>query len=85
MDDLRDTIVRVFNELWSEDHDTAPPELTDDIVLLESGLDSMGFAVLVTMLDMELGYDPFSIDEVAVYPRTFAEFVAFYESHRPDE
>src|SRR6185312_1103506 len=33
--------------------------LGDDSVLLESGLDSLGFAVLVVRLEETLGYDPF--------------------------
>jgi acyl carrier protein len=85
MINLRDRIKLVFNELWAEDHDVDPPELQDDTVLLETGMDSMGFAVFVTMLDDELGYDPFAADSEAVYPRTFGEFVAFYGKHAPDE
>ena len=45
----------------------------------KSGLDSMGFAVLVMRLDEVLGFDPFSESDEVVYPRTFGEFVAFYE------
>ncbi|USI72462.1 acyl carrier protein [Sphingomonas morindae] len=81
MSEIRDRILQLFNEMWSEDHDTPPPELKDDTVLLETGFDSMAFAVLVTALDEELGFDPFTADENAVYPRTFGDFVAFYEKH----
>lgn len=52
--------------------------VTDDTVLLQSGLDSLGFAMLVAQLDEELGMDPFSEMELAVYPRTFGEFVNIY-------
>ncbi len=44
-------------------------------MLLESGLDSLGFAVLVTRLELSLGYDPFSLMEEPVYPQTLGEFV----------
>ncbi len=81
---VRDTIISTFNELWSEDQDADPPELTDAIVLLETGMDSMSFAVFVTMLDDALGFDPFAMDDEAVYPVTFGEFVAFYEKHEPN-
>lgn len=55
--------------------------LQDDSVLLETGMDSMGFAVLVARLEEDLGIDPFSIMDDPVYPRTLAEFVAIYERH----
>jgi acyl carrier protein len=85
MTNIRESIVSVFNNLWAEDHDVPPPTLDSDTILLETGIDSMGFAVFVTMLDDELGFDPFSMDSEAVYPRTFGEFVEFYEKHAPDE
>ena len=54
-----------------------------DTVLLETGLDSLGFAIFVSMLDEELGFDPFTISDESYYPQTFAEFVAFYEKYQP--
>lgn len=51
----------------------------DDMVLLESGLDSLGFAILVAKLEEELGLDPFAAMDEPVYPRTWGEFVAIYE------
>ncbi len=74
----RATIERVFASLLEDDGLDVPP-LRDDLVLLSSGLDSLGFAVLVTQLNDELGYDPFTLTEEAVYPRTLGEFVAIYE------
>jgi len=53
--------------------------ISDDLVLLESGLDSMGFAILVAQLEDALGYDPFVLMEEPVYPQTLGEFVAIYE------
>lgn len=76
--ELREKIRAVFNEMWSEDHDTPPPVLADDTVLLETGFDSMAFAVFVARLDDDLGFDPFSDADEAYYPSTFGEFVAFY-------
>ncbi|WP_439534128.1 acyl carrier protein [Polymorphobacter sp.] len=78
---LREKISALFNEMWAEDHDTPPPVLTDDTVLLETGLDSMAFAVFVARLDEELGFDPFTASDDAVYPVTFGEFVTFYEQN----
>lgn len=54
-------------------------DITDNTVLLQSGLDSLGFAMLVAQLEEELELDPFSQMEIAIYPRTFGEFVAIYQ------
>lgn len=59
------------------------PDMTDGTVLLETGLDSLGFAILVTQLEEELGYDPFSLATEAYYPTTFRQFVDFYAAHQP--
>lgn len=59
------------------------PELTNDVVLLESGLDSLGFAILVATLEEKLGFDPFTMMDEPLYPTTFGEFVAIYEKINP--
>lgn len=58
-----------------------PTSLDSEMVLLGSGLDSLGFAILVTTLEDELGYDPFTLMEDAFYPRTYGEFVGIYEQY----
>ena len=81
---LKENISLTFSRVFSEQTEGASlPELNDDLVLLESGLDSMGFAVLVVELEEILGFDPFSISEDAFYPSTFGEFVSFYEDNKP--
>jgi acyl carrier protein len=64
----------------AEEHDRQLSFLTDDLELLESGLDSLSFAVLVVRLEEKLGVDPFSTTEDVVFPLTFGEFVRFYEN-----
>ena len=77
---IKETISNVFLEIFAQEVDELPtPELSDDVVLLESGLDSMGFAILVVELEEKLGYDPFTISDEPFYPTTFGEFVNFYE------
>jgi hypothetical protein len=78
----RDMILQALVELFEED-DLEVPEITDDLVLLETDLDSLGFAVLVTRLEESLGYDPFSMMTEPVYPTTFGEFVAIYQQFAP--
>jgi acyl carrier protein len=80
---MRDKIKAVFEEVWREQKESDPPELSDATVLLDTGLDSLGIAIVVTRLDEEMGFDPFSIAADAYYPQTFGEFVDFYEKHAP--
>jgi acyl carrier protein len=54
--------------------------LSDDLVLLDTGLDSLGFAVLVARLEDRLGIDPFTASEDAQFPVTFGDFVKVYEN-----
>jgi len=81
---MREKISEVFLEVFKREvPETDPPALSDDLILLESGLDSLGFAVLIVELENRLGFDPFSLANEAFYPRTFREFVEFYEKHKP--
>jgi acyl carrier protein len=57
---------------------------TNDTVLLDSGLDSLGFAILVARLEEDLGFDPFAMMDIPFYPRTLNEFVAIYERFAPE-
>lgn len=83
MNKLENDIRRVFAEVWKLEKGSEAPALMPDTILLETGLDSLGFAIFVSSLDEALGYDPFTLSEDAFYPQTFAEFVAFYERYRP--
>lgn len=81
---IRDIISTTFTRVFSEQVEGAPlPLLSDDLVLLETGLDSMGFAILVVELEEILGFDPFSISEEAFYPSSLGEFISFYENNEP--
>lgn len=79
---MRKIILEELTDLFDED-DLEMPEFSDDTLLLETELDSLGFAVLVTRLEERLGYDPFSLMDEPVYPATFGEFVAVYERFAP--
>ncbi len=80
---LINCIKELFAEALETTNKTLLVELTNDVVLLETGMDSLGFAILVARLDEELGYDPFTLMEEVVYPKTFREFVEIYERFKP--
>lgn len=82
MESVRQAIINEIILLLDEDN-LSIPSFSDDTVLLETGLDSLGFAVLVTRLESSLGYDPFTIMSEAVYPRTLSEFVEVYTRYAP--
>jgi acyl carrier protein len=63
----------------AEDETKSLPPLTDDLVLLDSGLDSLGIAILVARLEETLGFDPFSETDDMAYPVTLGDFIGFYE------
>ncbi len=83
-DSLESQIIEVFQEVFREQNDGAnPPELNPDSILLETGLDSLGFAIFVVRLEETLGFDPFTLSSEAYYPRTFGDFVKFYQANQP--
>lgn len=55
------------------------PALEDGVPLLDSGLDSLGLAILVARLEEALGFDPFSDSTDIAYPVTIGEFIQLYE------
>ena len=55
--------------------------LSDDLRLLESGLDSLSFALIVMRLEEALGFDPFDVADEIKFPVTFGDFVRLYENH----
>jgi hypothetical protein len=54
--------------------------LSDDLALLDSGLDSLCFAIIVARLEDVLGVDPFATTEDARFPATVGDFISFYEN-----
>lgn len=80
---MRIRIIEIMREIAEESGAGELADINDDTILLDSGLDSMGFAILVARLEEELGYDPFTMMDVPVYPRTLGEFVAIYQRYAP--
>jgi hypothetical protein len=64
----------------AEEQDKRLAPLADNLPLLESGLDSLCFAIIVARLEDVLGVDPFSATEDTPFPVTLGEFISFYEN-----
>lgn len=76
---MKAKILEIMREIAADNEQQLTDPMTDQTVLLASGLDSLGFAILVARLEEELGFDPFVEIEDAVYPETFGDFVAMYQ------
>jgi len=53
--------------------------LENDSSLKDVGLDSLGFAILVSELESQMGYDPFVILDKPFLPKTVGELIELYE------
>lgn len=79
---VRPFVSSLFEQVAREQGRTLAP-LSDDLKLLQSGLDSLSFAIIVVRLEDALGVDPFSAEEAVDFPITFGDFVRLYESQKP--
>jgi acyl carrier protein len=77
---LRSTIAAQFEQV-AQEQKRKLARLSDDLKLLESGLDSLSFALIVARLEDAVGFDPFDSDEEMRFPVTFGDFVQLYEKH----
>lgn len=75
---LRPTILAKFQEVADKLEKTLLP-IEDDTPLLETGLDSLCFAIIVAHLEDDLGLDPFSASEEVDIPITVGDFVRLYD------
>jgi hypothetical protein len=75
---VRSEILDQFKQVAHEQDKRLRP-LCDELPLLDSGLDSLCFAILVSRLEIVLGADPFSENTGAPFPVNLGEFVRFYE------
>ena len=75
---VRSNVIDQFKQVAIEQEMRLVP-LCDEAPLLDLGLDSLCFAIIVSRLESTLGVDPFSAQEGAPFPMTLGEFVRFYE------
>ena len=74
---VKSVIISEIEDIASEQGKTVGP-LKDSLPLLDAGLDSLCFAILVSRLEDKLGIDPYISSEVDL-PVTFGDFVKLYE------
>ena len=79
---VRSKVISQFEQVAKEqEKDLAP--LADDLVLLDSGIDSLCLAIIVARLEDALGTDPFSSGSATEFPVTLGDFIKFYEDAAP--
>jgi acyl carrier protein len=74
----RSTVIAQFEQVASEQGKKLAP-LSDELVLLESGLDSLCMAIIVARLEDLLGLDPFTAGDDLDLPVTLGDFIKLYE------
>jgi len=75
---VKSTILAEFERV-SREQGKPLTALADDTMLLESGLDSLCFAIIVARLEDATGLDPFQTAAEEKFPVTVGDFVKFYE------
>ena len=76
---VRSEILDQFKQV-AQEQDMQLGPLSDELPLLDSGLDSLCFAILVSRLETVLGVDPFSENDDAPFPVNLGEFIRSYEN-----
>ena len=74
-----ESIVRSEFEPVAREQEKVLTGLSEDTVLLDSGLDSLCFAIIVARLEDRLGVDPFTASEDVYFPVTLGDFIKFYQ------
>jgi transcriptional regulator with XRE-family HTH domain len=74
----RSTIIAQIQAVAAEQKKTLAP-LSEGMQLLDCGLDSLCFAILLMRLEDEIGLNPFCVDG-AILPNTIGELIAFYDT-----
>jgi hypothetical protein len=76
---IRSTIIDQITQTARLQNQVLVP-LTDDVYLLESGLDSLALAIVVANLEDELDLDPFGAGGTVTVPKTIGDFIRLYEN-----
>jgi acyl carrier protein len=76
---VRSEILDQFKQV-AQEQDMRLGPLSDEMPLLDSGLDSLCFAIIVSRLESVLGVDPLSASEDAPFRVNLGEFIRLYEN-----
>jgi acyl carrier protein len=76
---VRSEILDQFKQV-AQEQDKQLGLLSDESPLLNLGLDSLCFAIIVSRLETALRVDPFSENTGAPFPVKLGEFIRFYEN-----
>jgi acyl carrier protein len=76
---IRSQITALFADVAREQNKKLAP-LSDELGLLETGLDSLCFAIIVARLEDEIGVDPFSSENEIDFPVTVGDVITLYEN-----
>jgi acyl carrier protein len=75
---VRSNVRSLFEQVAKEQNRELSP-LSDDLALIDTGLDSLCMAIIVARLEDDMGVDPFSSAEDTQFPVTVGDFMKFYE------
>jgi acyl carrier protein len=73
------TVISEIEQIAAQQNKKLGP-LTDDAMLVNTGLDSLCFAILLARLEDRLGIDPFETSDDTSFPVTLGDFVRLYEN-----
>ena len=77
---VRTEILDQFKQVAHEQDMPLRQLVSDELPLLDLGLDSLCFAIIVSRLETVLGVDPFSNNEDTPFPVNVGDFIRFYEN-----
>ncbi len=76
--DLRQLIIAQFEQV-AQEQKRSLEALSDDLPLLDTGLDSLCFAIIVARVEDAVGLDPFGSSDDVQFPVTVGDFIRCYE------
>ena len=76
---VRSEVIHQFHRVAREQNKSLAP-LSDDLPLIDCGLDSLCFALIASRLEDSMEIDPLAGPDDSGFPLTLGEFVRFYEN-----
>jgi acyl carrier protein len=75
---VRNEILATFRQVADTQGRTLAP-LSENLKLTDCGLDSLGFAIVISALEESLHTDPFNSSAWSEFPVTLGDFIKLYE------